>query len=75
MTQSKRLTCPGSLPAFCLGLILLSGGLTALCGQGPSDHADLAEWLMAEGIESVSLNPDSVVETWVRLAKVKAESA
>jgi len=39
-----------------------------ICGQGPSDHADLAEWLMAEGIESISLNPDTVVETWIRLA-------
>jgi len=40
-----------------------------ICGQGPSDHPDLAEWLMEQGIESVSLNPDTVVETWLRLAK------
>ena len=40
-----------------------------ICGQGPSDHPDLAEWLFAQGIDSVSLNPDSVVETWERLAK------
>ncbi len=39
-----------------------------ICGQGPSDHPDLARWLMHEGIESVSLNPDSVVETWLFLA-------
>jgi pyruvate,water dikinase len=39
-----------------------------ICGQGPSDHPDLAKWLMDEGIESVSLNPDSVVETWLYLA-------
>ena len=39
-----------------------------ICGQGPSDHPDLARWLMEEGIESVSLNPDSVVETWLFLA-------
>jgi pyruvate,water dikinase len=39
-----------------------------ICGQGPSDHPDLARWLMDEGIESVSLNPDSVVETWLFLA-------
>ena len=38
-------------------------------GQGPSDHPDLAEWLMDQGIESVSLNPDSVIDTWMRLAK------
>ena len=40
-----------------------------ICGQGPSDHPDLALWLMDEGIESLSLNPDSVVETWLYLAK------
>ena len=45
-----------------------------ICGQGPSDHPDFARWLMAEGIESVSLNPDSVVETWLYLAK-DAETA
>ena len=42
-----------------------------ICGQGPSDFPDLAEWLMEEGIESMSLNPDSVVETWLHLAKSK----
>ena len=40
-----------------------------ICGQGPSDHPDLAKWLMQQGIESVSLNPDTVVETWLYLAK------
>ena len=40
-----------------------------ICGQGPSDHPDLARWLMDEGIDSVSLNPDSVMETWLFLAK------
>ncbi len=40
-----------------------------ICGQGPSDYPDLAEWLMAEGIESMSLNPDTVVETWLHLAR------
>lgn len=39
-----------------------------ICGQGPSDHPDLAQWLLDEGIESVSLNPDTVVETWMLLA-------
>jgi pyruvate,water dikinase len=42
-----------------------------ICGQGPSDFPDLAEWLMKEGIESMSLNPDTVVETWLHLAKAK----
>jgi pyruvate,water dikinase len=41
-----------------------------ICGQGPSDHPDFAEWLMKEGIESISLNPDSVVDTWQKLAAV-----
>ncbi len=39
-----------------------------ICGQGPSDHPDLAQWLVQEGIESISLNPDTVVETWLFLA-------
>jgi pyruvate,water dikinase len=50
------------------------GKYVGICGQGPSDHPDLAEWLMQEGIESVSLNPDTVVDTWLRLAKLKANS-
>lgn len=45
------------------------GKYIGICGQGPSDHPDLAEWLMDQGIESVSLNPDTVVETWLKLAK------
>jgi pyruvate,water dikinase len=48
------------------------GKYIGICGQGPSDHPDLADWLMAQGIESVSLNPDTVVDTWLRLAKLKA---
>ncbi|WP_425602465.1 phosphoenolpyruvate synthase [Luteibacter aegosomatis] len=47
------------------------GKYVGICGQGPSDHPDLAEWLMEQGIESVSLNPDTVVDTWLRLAKKK----
>jgi pyruvate,water dikinase len=45
------------------------GKYIGICGQGPSDHPDFAEWLLDQGIESVSLNPDTVVDTWVRLAK------
>ena len=48
------------------------GKYVGICGQGPSDHPDLAQWLMEEGIESVSLNPDTVVDTWLRLAKSRA---
>jgi pyruvate,water dikinase len=43
-----------------------------ICGQGPSDHPDLAEWLLDQGIDSISLNPDSVVDTWLRLAQKRA---
>ena len=39
-----------------------------ICGQGPSDHADFAKWLIEEGIETISLNPDTVIETWLYLA-------
>jgi pyruvate,water dikinase len=43
-----------------------------ICGQGPSDHLDFALWLMEQGIDSVSLNPDSVLETWLYLAEKRA---
>ncbi|MGI4856726.1 MAG: phosphoenolpyruvate synthase [Janthinobacterium lividum] len=46
------------------------GKYVGICGQGPSDHPDFAEWLAKQGIASISLNPDSVVETWKALAKV-----
>ncbi|MCM0044830.1 MAG: phosphoenolpyruvate synthase [Burkholderiaceae bacterium] len=47
---------------------LAKGKYVGICGQGPSDHPDFAEWLMKEGISSISLNPDSVVDTWMKLA-------
>jgi pyruvate,water dikinase len=49
-----------------------AGKYVGICGQGPSDHPDLAQWLVDQGIESMSLNPDTVVETWLALAKAKA---
>ncbi|MCY4468279.1 MAG: phosphoenolpyruvate synthase [Thiotrichales bacterium] len=45
------------------------GKYVGICGQGPSDHPDLARWLMEQGIDSVSLNPDTVVETWLYLGE------
>ncbi|MDO4250641.1 MAG: phosphoenolpyruvate synthase [Moraxella sp.] len=48
------------------------GKYVGICGQGPSDHPDLAYWLMEQGISSVSLNPDTVLDTWLFLAKDKA---
>ncbi|WP_273028161.1 phosphoenolpyruvate synthase [Massilia timonae] len=47
---------------------LAQGKYVGICGQGPSDNPDFAEWLVGEGIESMSLNPDSVIETWQKLA-------
>src|SRR5215218_1618681 len=49
------------------------GKYVGICGQGPSDHPDLAEWLVAEGIDTLSLNPDTVVETWIRLGELGAK--
>ena len=45
------------------------GKYVGICGQGPSDHPDLAQWLLDQGIESMSLNPDSVLDTWLYLAE------
>lgn len=47
-----------------------AGKYVGICGQGPSDHEDFAAWLMAEGIDSLSLNPDTVVQTWLSLAEL-----
>lgn len=49
------------------------GKYVGICGQGPSDHPDLASWLLEQGIESISLTPDTVVETWLMLAKQSAK--
>ena len=49
---------------------LAKGKYVGICGQGPSDHPDFAEWLMKEGIESISLNPDTVMATWNQLAQL-----
>jgi pyruvate,water dikinase len=51
---------------------LRQGKYIGICGQGPSDHPELAKWLLDEGIETMSLNPDTVVETWLFLAGQKA---
>jgi len=48
-----------------------TGKYIGICGQGPSDHPDFADWLAAEGIVSMSLNPDTIVETWQRLATAR----
>jgi pyruvate,water dikinase len=48
-----------------------AGKYAGICGQGPSDHPDLAQWLVAQGIESMSLNPDTIVATWMLLGGKK----
>jgi pyruvate, water dikinase len=45
------------------------GKYVGICGQGPSDHADFAQWLMEQGIQTISLNPDTVIDTWLKLAE------
>jgi pyruvate,water dikinase len=52
-----------------------AGKYIGICGQGPSDHPDLARWLLEQGIESMSLNPDTVIETWLFLAEQKGGKA
>jgi len=55
--------------AMAIGACRKHGKYVGICGQGPSDHPDLARWLMEQGIESMSLNPDTVVATWMALAE------
>lgn len=51
------------------------GKYVGICGQGPSDHPDLAQWLLEQGIDSLSLNPDAVVDTWLALARTVSRPA
>ena len=57
------------LLAMAIAAARAKGKYVGICGQGPSDHPDLADWLMDQGIESMSLNPDTVVDAWLRLAR------
>jgi pyruvate,water dikinase len=52
-----------------IGACLSKGKYIGICGQGPSDHPDFAHWLMNQGISSISLNPDTVIETWTHLGR------
>ncbi len=56
--------------ALAIRSCLDAGKYVGICGQGPSDHEDLAIWLLEQGIDSMSLNPDSVIETWIKLASI-----
>ncbi|MBM3345632.1 MAG: phosphoenolpyruvate synthase [Betaproteobacteria bacterium] len=64
-----------ALLGMAIGACRRAGKYVGICGQGPSDHVDFAEWLVDQGIGSISLNPDTVVDTWRTLAKVPAKSA
>jgi pyruvate,water dikinase len=57
-----------ALLTMAIGACKSAGKYVGICGQGPSDHPDFAQWLRDEGISSISLNPDSVVDTWQLLA-------
>jgi len=72
-TFDERDPAVKKLLAFAIEACRRNGKYVGICGQGPSDHPELAEWLLDQGIESMSLNPDTVVETWTRLAARQAE--
>lgn len=56
-----------------IGACKARGKYVGICGQGPSDHPDLAKWLLDQGISSVSLNPDTVIDTWLFMAGQQAD--
>jgi pyruvate,water dikinase len=62
-----------ALISLAIGACKAEGKYIGICGQGPSDHPDFAAWLRDEGIDSISLNPDSVLETWLMLCGVSAD--
>jgi pyruvate,water dikinase len=64
-----------ALLAMAIAACRKAGKYIGICGQGPSDHPDLARWLLEQGIESMSLNPDTVVETWLFLANQATSKA
>jgi pyruvate,water dikinase len=68
-TFDERDPAVKALLAMAISACRRKGKYVGICGQGPSDHPDLARWLMDQGIESLSLNPDTVVSTWLSLAK------
>jgi pyruvate,water dikinase len=67
-TFDERDDAVKALLAMTISACKAHGKYVGICGQGPSDHADLARWLLDQGIESMSLNPDTVIETWMFLA-------
>jgi pyruvate,water dikinase len=70
-TFDERDDAVKAMLAMAIAACKKAGKYAGICGQGPSDHPDLAQWLVEQGIESMSLNPDTVVETWLLLARKK----
>jgi pyruvate,water dikinase len=68
-TFDERDDAVKAMLAMAIAACRKAGKYAGICGQGPSDHPDLAQWLVEQKIESISLNPDTVVETWLALAK------
>ena len=68
-TFDERDDAVKAMLAMAIGACRKAGKYAGICGQGPSDHPDLAQWLVEQHIESMSLNPDTVLETWLALAK------
>jgi pyruvate,water dikinase len=60
------------LLGMAIGACNRMGRYIGICGQGPSDHPDLAEWLLEQGIQSISLNPDVIADTWMTLSRATA---
>jgi len=71
-TFDERDDAVKAMLSMAIAACLKAGKYIGICGQGPSDHPDLAQWLVGEGIESISLNPDTVVATWLLLGGKKA---
>ncbi len=67
-TFDERDDAVKAMLAMAIAACLKAGKYAGICGQGPSDHPDLAQWLVGQGIESMSLNPDTIVATWLLLA-------
>jgi pyruvate,water dikinase len=70
-TFDERNEAVKAVLAMAIAACRKAGKYAGICGQGPSDHPDLAQWLVEQGIESISLNPDTVVATWLMLAGKK----
>jgi pyruvate, water dikinase len=71
-TFDERNPAVKKMLGFAIDACLAKGKYVGICGQGPSDHPDLAAWLVERGIESLSLNPDAAIDTWLMLARLKA---